>query len=609
MLRRFILAIATFLSLAALPAAEPAAPVKSVAPAAKDPTQATNNKPKNTANTDNASKESADAEIVLLAGLPLANSKESVLSYARQTYIKSDNIQDEALKQIVRLTLAKLEDHPENAPFLKENHLRTVGDYLFAKALEAEKANKIEDALRFAQISSRISPSNLKSKLLLANILHSNYGRTDVAIDALFHGLEQLNVSDPIGRDYLERYFQLLQLKERDNEVIEQSLKILQATKDLPSSTKQTVSLAAATSLYWVGRYPECVNIININALDNQANGLLLKARALFDGGKTVEAVALLETRCSQFSGSTRDAIYSQQARFHLLLGKPKMALTVTNERIALDEKAPFPHLMRLQLLDRLQLKDDYSKELQLIAERFADNSSAMLALANFAAERGFDGLTASLVSTATSRGFERSTFAALHLEALLNAKRPEQVIALFEQLNAADRNLFNSNLPVVRALVGIAYHARPKKDEATAKSDRMVGDRYLQELLKSSNISPEAYRSVGRKLKDIRATDAAVRILESGVKSFPRYSQLRAEYIGARIQAGQIEAYGTRKSVADELEELLTMRRPSPLIWHEALAWLRSEAKLSKEQAARLEKAIAPLARPDLDMQALAGR
>jgi hypothetical protein len=91
--------------------------------------------------------------------------------------------------------------------------------------------------------------------------------------------------------------------------------------------------------------------------------------------------------------------------------------------------------------------------------------------------------------------------------------------------------------------------------------------------------------------------------------KLFPRYSQLRAEYIGARILAGQTDAYGTRKSVADELEDLLMMRRPSPLIWHEALAWMRSEAKLSKEQAARLEKAIAPLARPDLDQKALAGR
>ena len=97
--------------------------------------------------------------------------------------------------------------------------------------------------------------------------------------------------------------------------------------------------------------------------------------------------------------------------------------------------------------------------------------------------------------------------------------------------------------------------------------------------------------------------------MLEAGVQLFPRYAQLRADYIGARMLAGQTEAYGTRKSVADELEELLKMRRPSPLIWHEALAWLRSEAKLPKEQAERLDRAITPLARPDLDQEALNGR
>ena len=69
------------------------------------------------------------------------------------------------------------------------------------------------------------------------------------------------------------------------------------------------------------------------------------------------------------------------------------------------------------------------------------------------------------------------------------------------------------------------------------------------------------------------------------------------------------IVQYMAQKSVGEELEELLKMRRPSPLIWHEALSWLRSEAKLPKEQAERLDRAITPLARPDLDQEALNGR
>ncbi len=555
------------------------------------------------------SKEEVDAEFIILAGLPITKEKDAILRYTRQTYVKSDLIKDVVLRQWVRLALSRIEDQPDKAALIREEHLNKVGEYFLGQAQEALQGNRVDEAFKLAQITVRISPSNAKGKLFFANLLHSNFNRTDDAIQTLRHGLEFLNAGDPLGRDYLDRYFQLLQLRERDAEVIEQSLTLLKQGKDLPAPTRQTIALSAATSLYWVGRYAESVNIININGLDANVGGLLLKAKALFDGGKTQEGIVLLESKTSQFTGAAKDAIYAQQARFHILIGKPKVALTVTNERIGLDEKAPFPHIQRLMLLDRLSLKDEYEKELQLIAERFAGNSGAMIALANFAAEHGYDGLTSTLAEASASRGFERSTFAALHLEALLNGQRPEQVIVQYQQVNAADRGYFAANMPIVNALLGISYHARAKKDEAAAKGDHNIGDRYLKEFLSAKNLGPEAYRSVGRHLKRIRASEAAVRVLEAGVQAYPRYSQLRADYIGARILAGQTEAYGTRKSVADELEELLKMRRPSPIVWHEALAWLRSEAKLTKEQAERLDRAIAPLARPDLDQDALNGR
>ena len=606
-LATLVIAILTLCSQGFAANSEPEKQAPSSTPTPLSSTPAATGKTDKTAK--NSSKEQTDAELILLSGLPLTKGVDATQSYVRIAIIKSDLIEDSTLKQWVRLALSKISDHPESAAAIREEHLIRVGDYYLTQALEAQKLNKIPEAYKIAQIAVRISPGNTKAKLLLANILHNNYGRTDDAVQTLRRGLDYLNITDTLGRDYLDRYFQLLQLVERDDEVIEQSLLMLKNGKDLPQSTRQTISLAAATSLYWVGRYAESVNIININALDEDARGLLLKAKALFDGGKTTEAISYLESKTSQFSGNAKDAIYSQLARFHLLMGKPKIALTVTNERIGLDEKAPFPHLQKLLILDRLGLKDDYEKELQLIAEKFSGNSAAMLALANFAAERGYEGLTSTLTNVAANRGFERATFVALHLESLINGGHPDEAIAQYKQVNSAEKGFFTSNQSIIQALLGVAYHARPKKDDIAMKSDRNIGDRYLTEFLKTPNLSPEAYRSVGRQLKAARASDAAVRVLEIGVKLHPKYSQLKADYIGARILAGAVDAYGTRKSVADELEELLKMRRPSPLIWHEALSWLRSEAKLSKEQANRLEKSIAPLSRPDLDMKALSGR
>jgi len=557
-----------------------------------------------------ASKEATeDAEIIILAGLPNLKDKEAILSYARQSYIKADLIKDKALLQIIRLSLAKLEDQPEKSAQIRQEHMNHLAEYFTKQAMAAQDAGQMADALRLAQVAIRCNPGNAKSKLFYANFLHNIAGRTDDGIQTLKHGLEFLPVDDPLTKDYLERYFQLLQARERDLEVIDESLKLIQATKNMPTYMRDSLSLSAATSLYWVGKYPDAVNLINANSLDTQPSGLLLKARALFEGGKTQESINLLEAKTSAFKGAGRDAVLSQLARFHILLGQHKMALAVTQERISADEKAPFPHIQKLQLLDRLGLKDEFDKELRLIVSNYAGNSAPMIALANFAAEKGYAELTGALANSAAQHGLERATFAALHLEAILNGSDPGQVIVQYQQIVAADKAFFKSNEAIVQALIAIAYHARQKPDAVIAKRDRDIGDRYLTEFLKSKNLGPEAYRSVGRHLRAIRAGDAAVRVLEAGITLFPRYSQLRADYVSARILAGQTETYGTRKSVADELELLLTMRRPSPAIWQEAVSWLRSESKLPAERQRKLEAAISPLIRSNLDPEALAGR
>jgi hypothetical protein len=584
----FLLGMSTLAGLAQSPPPPPAAQ-KSPAPASKEAEE--------------------DAEIIVLAGLPHLKEKEAILSYARQTYIKADLIKDKPLLQIIRLSLAKLEDQPENAAKIRQDHLIQLAEYFTKQAMAAQDAGQMADAQRLAQVAIRCNPGNAKSKLFYANFLHNIAGRTDDGIQTLKHGLEFLPVDDPLTKDYLERYFQLLQARERDQEVIDGSLKLIQATKNLPTYMRDSLSMSAATSLYWTGKYPDAVNIINASSLDTQPSGVLLKARALFEGGKTQESINLLEAKTSAFKGAGRDAVLSQLARFHILLGQHKMALEVTQERISADEKAPFPHIQKLQLLDRLSLKDEFDKELRLIFTNYAGNSAPMIALANFAAEKGYAELTGALANSAAQHGLERATFAALHLEAILNGPEPGQVIVQYQQIVAADKAFFKSNEAIVQALIAIAYHARQKPDAVIAKRDRDIGDRYLTEFLKSKDLGPEAYRSVGRHLRSIRAGDAAVRVLEAGITLFPRYSQLRADYISARILAGQTETYGTRKSVADELELLLTLRRPSPAIWQEAVSWLRSESKLPADRQRKLEAAMSPLIRSNLDPEALAGR
>ena len=553
-------------------------------------------------------EESEDAEIILLTGLSNHKEKEAILSYARQTYVKADLIKDKALLQIIRLSLSKLEDQPEKSVQILQEHLNLLSEYFTKEGMAAQAAGRMDDALRLAQVAVRCNPGSAKSKLFFANFLHSIAGRTDDAIQTLRHGLEFLPVDDPLTKDYLERYFQLLQARERDQEVIDDGLKLLNNTKNISSSMREVISLSVATSLYWTGKYPDSVNLINTSGLDKAPNGLLLKARALFEGAKTREAVSLLESKSSSFKGAARDAVLSQLTRYHILLGQNRIALAVNQERIETDEVAFFPQIQKLHLLDRIGIKEDFDKQLQLVFTRYATNSAAMLALANFAAEKGYSELTGAIAIAADQQGFERVTFAVLHLEALVKGPDPSRAITQYQQIVAADRTYFRAKEPLVMALLGIAHHARAKPDAKTAKIDRDTGNRYLEEFLKAKDLGPEAYRSVGRHLRAIRAGEPAVRILEAGSAKHPRHSQLRADYISARMLAGQTEAYGARRSVADELELLLTLRRPSPLIWQEASSWLRTESKLPPERLRKLQAACDSLVRSNLDPEALAG-
>jgi len=522
--------------------------------------------------------------------------------------VKADLIKDKALLQIIRLSLSKLEDQPEKSAQILQEHLNQLSEYFTKEGMAAQAAGKMDDALRLAQVAVRCNPGSAKSKLFFANFLHSVAGRTDDAIQTLQHGLNFLPVEDPLTKDYLERYFQLLQARERDQEVIEVSLKLLNDTKNISSNMREVLSLSAATSLYWTGKYPDAVNLLNSSGLDRLPSGLLLKARALFEGGKTREAISLLESKSSAFTGAARDAVLSQLTRYHILLGQSRIALSVNQERIEIDEAAFFPQIQKLHLLDRVGLKEEFDKQLKLIFTRYATNSAAMLALANFAAEKGYSELTGAIAIAADQQGFERVTFAVLHLEALVRGPDPSQAITQYQQIVSADRTYFKAKEPLVLALLGIAHHARAKPDAKSAKIDRDTGNRYLEEFLKAKDLGPEAYRSVGRHLRAIRAGEPAVRILEAGAAKHPRHSQLRADYISARILAGQTEAYGTRRSVADELETLLTLRRPSPLIWQDAGSWLRTESKLPPERLRKLQAACDSLMRSNLDPEALAG-
>lgn len=549
----------------------------------------------------------ADPDVVLLLGMPVTQGKEATLAYLAKIGGKADLIADPILRRTVRLTLAALEANPENAAEIRQRHLASLSSYFVEIGNKALSDNDLPTAVQAAQLAVRCQGSNVQAKLFYADILHRKIGKTDDAISLLQSSLQTVDSSEKIGRAYLERYGQLLQARHRDPEVVDFCLNYLKR-KDLTSETKSILALQAATSLYWCGRYPEAVNLIETHKLDKSASGTMLLALCLFDGGRVQQALSLLDNKAPDFRGPERDAILSQHGRLLLLMRQPKQALALVNDRISLDGSNGFLRVQRAAVMDKLGQRDEYEKELRAILDQYSGNDAVMLALSNYGAQRGYSGLCDLLANLAVAKGYDTATFSALHLESLIRAGKPDACIRTYQSVNQADKTHFRANQPMVQALLGIAYHLRPKANPAVEKADRSIGDKYLDAFLESDP-GPEAYRSVARHLLDGGAPEPAARILAAGVQQHPWHSQLRADWVSARILAGQGEARGTRTALVDEVERLLAGRRPLPPVWGDILGWLRSESGLDAARVRKLEAAIEPLARPDLDREAFLGR
>lgn len=555
-----------------------------------------------------ANSSNIDPEAVLLLGMPVTQGKEATLDYLAKIREKTPLIEDPVLRGSVRLTLASIEADPDNAASIRQRHLASIAGYFMEVGKKHLDDGDLPTAVQAAQLALKCNPSNPKVKLFYADLLHRRLGKTDDAILLLENGLRFKTPFEAVDRALLERYGQLLQARHDDPKVVEIFNKVL-LINDLDSETRNVAAAQLATSLYWTGKYPEAVALIEQHRLDRNANGVLLHSLALFDGGRVQQSLSLLENRVADFKGPERDAILAQHGRLLLLAKQPRQALSILNDRISLDPANGFLRVQRLAVLAKLGQADEFDRELKAVLDRHSGNDAVLLALANFGSQRGASAICETLANLAVAKGYDTATFSALHIESLIRAGRPDLAIRTYQNINRAQPTHFRSNQAMIQALLGIAHHLRPKANAAAETADRSIAEKHLEAFL-AELPGPEAYRSVARHLMDGGAAEPAARVLSQGVRLHPWHSQLRADWITARILAGQADARGTRASLADEAERLLAGRRPLPTVWGDLLAWLRSEARdLDADRRRKLEAAIAPLTRPDLDKDAFLGR
>lgn len=552
---------------------------------------------------------SADGElfgILTLADLTLFRDPRDVAAAAKRLLEKTDVISDEKLRTSVRLSLAETVAEPENFPEIRAKHFRKISLRFTELADEARKNKNFKAALNSAQIAAKADPKNLRARLILASLIDAG-GDTPTALRLMHAGLKFIDLDAPVTDDYFSKYFEMLFALQQDFVLSEQAAKILK-NPNVPEKTRRLVALAGAFALYNRGRCAESLDLIARERLDeprrgndDAVHGRVLRARNLFASGRRDEAIALLDSSVAQFPAERRELIFNQLSRFFSETENCAGVLDVAKRQLEENPDALSPRLRRLFAYRKLGNAEAFDAELETVFAQHSSSQSALVALANFAAEQGLPELALRCMKTARERSFEPGIFVAAAVEALVAAKRPDEAIDAYIQASGTNPHAFDGFETVLAAVLASAYAeaADAEPDAAVAARERAYSERLLNQFLENAEATPENRLAAVRHFRRIGRDDLADRIATAALKAFPWHSQLRADWISLQLASRERAA---KISVPAELRTLAELRRPDPAIWKEALAWLDSDAsadaKIPAEERERLRAMLAELAR-----------
>jgi hypothetical protein len=594
--------------------------------------------------SDGLPEDMPDLPVLFLAELPVNGTPEDIADYVLRTSVRAEQIKSPALRQIVRITLAQLEDSPRAAAAIRTKHHRRLGKYFYAKAVEALVKKDLMGVANATQIAIRCDPAHINARRVLAEVL-IGLKHTDLALNTLSRGLHLIQLTDPDAAHYLRLYLKLLDEKKNDAEVLRLTDNLLRNRPELPATTRAALVLDAALANIRLGNYTAAINLLR-DAKLTTFPARMAEATAYFYGGRPAEAAAFLERAVPNYRAQERDALLAQIVQFRAQTGQWQAALDTATQRVREFPENPHARIQRLRLLDSLRRPVEFEADADLLLRKHPDSTAVLLPLAGIAADRGKPALAERCRDqrrAAIGAPQGPDVFDCIVFEALLRAGRAKDALASVQQRRLLAPELVANSEGTNHALVATASFltgdietARRHLDSFLTEEPSASDRARIQELMmkrdgteaadgtraaapktaaefttlnneirrlsmRRRNISENSYLAVGRLLRFARMTHDALRVLEQGVVTHPLDAQLRADYISVRLASRAIAGQGYRKELLAEVEALLTMRRPNPCIWSEVSTWLATPALAANPRAAKLRPIVARLIRKDI--------
>jgi len=448
------------------------------------------------------------------------------------------------------------------------------GDFLIANAQAELKKQNYREAFGGLRLGLIKSPANKEGRMLLAQ-LYVLWKRPDLSRTTLLDGF----VYHKEDTAYLKTLFAFLLQQQEDKQVLKYYHELL-ANDSALTPRNQLVALAAASACYFRGNYDEAESILRRYQVDSSRDGRLLLARINWDRGAKDLALDQVKSLANELPEDAE--IYALTISYLRDLGRDDEARRESFVRTLAN---PRNARARIDLLYAFQKEGDTASIRTNVDEIYADfinEPSALLALADFAANTGDTLLARRIYDHTRSNNLNWDGAALMTVEACIVAKQYQSALELVRDLLKENPEWGKRFYTVFNGLQSIAHYGL---------GDAEAGQLFLNNFLKQDNVRADNLIAVSKRLLSIGAKAQARKVLEQAVLA----DALNQAALTKLVQL-DLELNNTAP-LATNIRKLLSMRKPSQSVLRDAFAELGSDLFLfSPERTSLLQDLRAAL-------------
>lgn len=421
-------------------------------------------------------------------------------------------------------------------------HQQRMGDFYVARAKLLFSKGDYASGGDFLRAGVARSPENLAGQVLLADF-YVALNRPDLAKAVWVENFGKLKQHTAYLKAYLSFFVSI-----RDDQVIlDQSLALLNGPEAMDHSTRHMLAAHAADAAFNSGEYQAAEQIVRRFLSANSVDALLVTAKIDWDRGYRDLALQNIRSALVQFP--QEDALRTQELVFLRLRGDMNAWANAVIERIVANPDSGEASIEYLHLLRTQRKHDRASAESESYLQRFSQNPTALLALADFAAKTGQPKIALQVQHLLENRGPFGAPASFMAIEAHVMAHDYQTAISLCADYATKFPEWVIQYAAVLHGLQAIAYNGLGKKDEARLQ---------LGLLFDQRNLRAENLVAVASQLSAQGSRDLALETLTRAVKADPRNEVALTTLIQIQLDSHEVA------EVAQHLPQFLANRKTS---------------------------------------------